>query len=100
MFAPPGDLIATTQLEFDLLDLASDTEYRIKITITLRDLHNTPQSRIYSIKTPKDTSSTLPPMIPIEPDLAIADINATWVNVVWRKFTEYELQFIDGVQLR
>lgn len=39
-------------------------------------------------------------MIPIEPDLAISDINATWVTVVWRKFTDYELQFIDGVQLR
>lgn len=39
-------------------------------------------------------------MIPISPDLAITDINATWVTVVWRKFTEYELQFIDGLQLR
>ncbi|RZC41146.1 epidermal cell surface receptor, partial [Asbolus verrucosus] len=101
VFAPPNDLIATPQLEFDLLDLKADTEYRIKITITLRDLHNTPSSRVYKIRTPKDISATtLPPMIPIEPNLAITDINATWVTVVWRKFTEYELQFIDGVQLR
>lgn len=101
MFAPPNDLIATPQLEFDLLDLKADTEYKIKITITLRDLHNTPSSRVYKIRTLKDVqTTTLPPMIPIEPDLAITDINATWVTVVWRKFTEYELQFIDGVQLR
>ncbi|XP_063921534.1 putative epidermal cell surface receptor isoform X1 [Zophobas morio] len=101
VFAPPNDLIATPQLEFDLLDLRSDTEYKIKITITMRDLHNTPTSRVYKIRTPKDVNTTtLPPMIPIEPELAISDINATWVTVVWRKFTEYELQFIDGVQLR
>jgi hypothetical protein len=101
VFAPPNDLIATPQLEFDLLDLRPDTEYKIKITITLRDLHNTPSSRVYKIRTPKDlNATTLPPMIPIEPELAITDINATWVTVVWRKFTEYELQFIDGVQLR
>lgn len=53
------------------------------------------------MKTLKDVpSTTLPPIIPIEPNLAISDINATWVNVIWRKFTDYELQFIDGVQLR
>lgn len=101
VFAPPNDLIATSQLEFDLVDLKPNTEYRIKITITLRDLHNTPSSRIYAIRTLRETAvSTLPPMIPIEPNLIVTDTNATWVNVAWRKFSDYELQFIDGVQLR
>lgn len=95
MFAPPNDLIATPQLEFDLLGLKADTEYKIKISITLRDLHNTPSSRVYKIRTPPEVpSSTLPPVIPIEPDLSITDINATWVTIMWRKFTQYELQFI------
>lgn len=83
------------------MDLKPDTEYKIKITVTLRDIHTTHSSRIYKIKTLKDLhTTTLPPSIPIEPELAITDINSTWVTVVWRKFTEYELQFIDGVQLR
>ncbi|XP_060536769.1 putative epidermal cell surface receptor isoform X1 [Cylas formicarius] len=101
VFAPPNDLIATPSLEFDLRDLVPDREYKIKITITLRDLHNTKSSRVYKIRTPtEEETTTLPPVIPIEPDLEISDINSTWVTVVWRKFTEYELQFIDGVQLR
>ncbi|XP_018569451.1 putative epidermal cell surface receptor [Anoplophora glabripennis] len=97
VFAPPNDLIATPSLEFDLTDLKADTEYSIKITVTLRDLHNMPTSKVYKIKTPKEAA---PPVIPIDPDLAITDINATWVTVVWRAFTQYELQFIDGIQLR
>lgn len=28
------------------------------------------------------------------------ETNSTWVNVMWKKLTENELQFIDGVQLR
>lgn len=32
--------------------------------------------------------------------MAITEVNSTWVNVAWRKFTNDELQFIDGVQLR
>jgi len=101
IFAPPNDLIETAQLEFDLLGLKEDTEYKIKITITLRDLHNTPSSRVYTVRTLKDMPvTTLPPMIPVEPNLVVTDINATWVNTAWRKLTDYELQFIDGVQLR
>lgn len=101
VFAPPNDLIATPQLEFDLLSLKANTVYKIQITITLRDLHNTPTSQVYRIKTPPEAvSSTLPPLIPIDPELNIAEVNSTWVTTAWRKFTDYELQFVDGIQLR
>ncbi|KAL0118130.1 hypothetical protein PUN28_009063 [Cardiocondyla obscurior] len=102
VFAPPSDLIATPQLEFELGDLKPMTEYKVKITVKLKDLANSPTSKIYSVRTlekhPEIT--TLPPQIPIDAELRIAETNSTWVNVMWKKFTEYELQFIDGVQLR
>jgi hypothetical protein len=44
--------------------------------------------------------TTLPPQIPVDLELAVVDVNATWARLTWRKFTEFELQFIDGVQLR
>lgn len=67
----------------------------------MRGFTRMPSSRIYSIRTLKEINSTqLPSMLPIEPELAITDINSTWVNVMWRKFSDNELQFIDGVQLR
>ncbi|KAJ8985950.1 hypothetical protein NQ317_010708 [Molorchus minor] len=91
VFAPPNDLIATPSLAFDLMELKADTEYKIK------NHCNPAGPPKYTNDTPKEVH---PPVIPINPDLAITDINATWVTVTWRQFTAYELSFIDGLQLR
>ncbi|XP_020280700.1 putative epidermal cell surface receptor isoform X2 [Pseudomyrmex gracilis] len=101
VFAPPDDLIATPQLEFELGDLKPMTDYNMKITVKLKDLANSPSSKIYSVRTLEkhEEVTTLPPQIAINAELRIAETNSTWVNVMWKKFTEYELQFIDGVQL-
>ncbi|XP_069671926.1 putative epidermal cell surface receptor isoform X2 [Periplaneta americana] len=102
VLAPPGDLIATQQLEFELGDLLPDTQYKIKITVILRDLHNSPSSRVLTVHTPPSATpaTTLPPQIPVDVGLTVVEVNATWARLIWRKFTEFELQFIDGVQLR
>ncbi|XP_026670875.1 putative epidermal cell surface receptor isoform X1 [Ceratina calcarata] len=102
VFAPPNDLIATPQLEFELGDLKPSTEYKVKITVKLKDLGNSPTSKIYSVRTldKRADATTLPPQIPIDAELHIAETNSTWMNARWRKFTDYEMQFIDGVQLR
>ncbi|KAL6254939.1 hypothetical protein P5V15_014281 [Pogonomyrmex californicus] len=102
VFAPPNDLIATPQLEFELGDLKPMTEYKVKITVKLKDLANSPTSKIYNVRTLEKRAemTTLPPQIPIDAELRIAETNSTWINVMWKKFNENELQFIDGVQLR
>ncbi|KAK2581716.1 hypothetical protein KPH14_002201 [Odynerus spinipes] len=102
VFAPPGDLIATPQLEFELGDLKPSTEYKVKITVKLKDLTNSPASKIYTVRTLEKHAdiTTLPPQIPTDAELRVMETNSTWVNVMWKKFTDYELQFIDGVQLR
>uniref|UniRef100_A0A1B6KX52 Fibronectin type-III domain-containing protein n=1 Tax=Graphocephala atropunctata TaxID=36148 RepID=A0A1B6KX52_9HEMI len=102
VLAPPEDLIATPELEFELGSLQPDTTYKIKIYIVMRDLQNSPVSNILTVKTlPRQTSTTsYPPEIPVDPELRVAELNATWVKLVWRTFSEFELQFIDGVQLR
>lgn len=102
VFAPPNDLIATPQLEFELGDLKPSTEYKVKITVKLKDLTSSPTSKIYSVRTleKRMEATTLPPQIPIDAELHVTETNSTWINVMWRKFTEYESQFIDGVQLR
>ncbi|XP_014239871.1 putative epidermal cell surface receptor isoform X2 [Cimex lectularius] len=101
VFAPANDLIATSELQFELDDLQPDTEYKIKITVVMRDIENSPASKILVVKTPPAASAaTVPPMIPVEPDLRVTKVNSSWAVLEWRKFTEDELHFIDGVQLR
>lgn len=102
VLAPPNDLIATPQLHFELGNLLPDTTYSIMIKIQLRDLANAPQSPILTVRTLPISSphTTLPPQIPVDSGLAVAEVNSTWARLTWRKFTEFELQFIDGVQLR
>lgn len=104
VFAPPNDLIETSQLEFELENLKPSTEYKVKITVKLKDLATSSTSKIFSVRTldkPVHIGDTdLPPQIPIDTELQVVEVNSTWVNVMWKKFTENELQFIDGVQLR
>lgn len=39
-------------------------------------------------------------MIPVDPELSVASVNSTWVEVRWGTFSDYDAQFIDGIQLR
>ncbi|XP_011307759.1 putative epidermal cell surface receptor isoform X4 [Fopius arisanus] len=102
IFIPPHDLIETPQMEFDLDTLEPATEYKVRVTVNLKDIANSPSSRIYTVTTLEkhDQQTTLPPQIPIDAELQVIETNSSWVNVMWKKFTEYEMQFVDGVQLR
>ncbi|XP_065222184.1 putative epidermal cell surface receptor isoform X2 [Planococcus citri] len=102
ILAPPDDLIATAELEFELTGLQPNTTYKIKISVVMSDVGNAPTSNILSIRTPASAplATTLPPIIPVEPELRAIEVNATYVKVGWRMFSDTELQFIDGVQLR
>ncbi|XP_034249590.1 putative epidermal cell surface receptor isoform X2 [Thrips palmi] len=102
VLAPPRDLIATPQLEFELGGLQPDTVYKIKITVILKDLHNTPSSQVLQVRTlPRSTpTTTQPPQIRVDAELAVAEVNATWARLSWRKAKPLEINYIDGVQLR
>lgn len=122
MFAPPDDLITTSQLEFELSNLEPNTEYRVKITLMLRDLNSQPSSRIYIVRTPAEAIITPPSLIDYhpnhpmnggaganmadvlkhidDPELKATDINSTTIRLTWRKLTDEEMEYVDGIQLR
>lgn len=51
ILAPPNDLIATKELEFELGSLQPNMTYKIKISVMMHDIENAPSSSILTIKT-------------------------------------------------
>lgn len=121
VFAPPEDLIATPQLEFELTSLDPSTEYRVKITLMLHDINSQPSSKVYRVQTPADPPVTQPTPIDYErtqlpaigsgnmadvlknipdPELRSTVTNSTWVQLSWRKLVDEELLYVDGIQIR
>ncbi|XP_072930099.1 putative epidermal cell surface receptor isoform X2 [Epargyreus clarus] len=102
VFAPADEVLTTPRLEFRLTGLKPSTTYRIRGKLYLHNLPVEPESDVYSIRT--QDLPTLPPVEEkrreIDSKLTVVDVNDTTAHVSWRHFTEEELQFIDGIQVR
>ncbi|XP_037956053.1 putative epidermal cell surface receptor isoform X2 [Teleopsis dalmanni] len=115
IFAPPEDLIATSQMEFDLPGLEANSLYKVKITLILRnsELETQPTSSVYTVKTPADRLITPPPHVSDyrpdfqdifknveDPELNVSETNSTFLQLTWKKLSDEQLEYVDGIQLR
>lgn len=112
VFAPPEDLIATSQLEFELPGLEPNSLYKVKITLVLRDLGTQPSSQIYTVKTPPERTITPPTISDYRPDfqdimknvedpeLNASQTNSTWLRLGWKKMSDEQMEYVDGLQIR
>ncbi|CAH2094377.1 unnamed protein product [Euphydryas editha] len=102
VFAPADEILTTPRLEFRLTGLKPSTTYKIRGKLYLHNLPVEPESEINTVTT-QDLPTVLPPeekRREIDCKLTVVDVNDTTAHVSWRHFTEDELQFIDGIQVR
>ncbi|CAH0756156.1 unnamed protein product [Diatraea saccharalis] len=102
VFAPADEVLSTPRLEFRLTGLKPSTMYKVRGKLYLHNLPVEPESEIYTVRT-----QDLPTVTPVEEKrreidskLTVVDFNDTSAHVSWRHFSEEELQFIDGIQVR
>lgn len=108
-------------MEFELPGLEPNSEYRVKINLILRDLNSQPSSQIYTVRTQAEHQITPPTFTddgdyqqrPIQRptmseilknldnvDLKASDTNSTWMRLSWKKLSDEELVYVDGIQIR
>ncbi|XP_045528071.1 putative epidermal cell surface receptor isoform X1 [Pieris brassicae] len=105
VFAPADEILTTPRLEFRLAGLKPETTYKIRGKLLLHNLPVEPESKIYTIRTQSESTNVEEPepeekRRDIDCKLSVVEVNDTTAQVTWRHFTEDELQFIDGVQVR
>ncbi|XP_026314931.1 putative epidermal cell surface receptor isoform X3 [Hyposmocoma kahamanoa] len=101
VFAPADEVLTTPRLEFRLTGLKPSTTYKIRGKLYLHNLPVEPQSDIYSVRTLDMPSvPTEEKRREIDSRLMVVDVNDTVAHVSWRHFSESELQYIDGIQVR
>ncbi|OXA60400.1 putative epidermal cell surface receptor [Folsomia candida] len=101
VFQQAEDLIDNTHLQLFLTNLKPDTEYhvQIKVVVVQSDIGST--SDIMIARTPPIPipTTTLPPEIIVDPEVQLRSTASNSITLHWRKFTDFEKNLVDGVQI-
>nr|XP_037876204.1 putative epidermal cell surface receptor isoform X1 [Bombyx mori] len=103
VFAPADEVLTTPRLEFRLTGLKPSTTYKIRAKLYLHNLPVEPKSEVYTVRT-QDAPTIETPVEEkrkeIDSKLTVLEVNDTTAQLNWRRFSEEELQYIDGIQVR
>ncbi|KAK4294238.1 hypothetical protein Pmani_033123 [Petrolisthes manimaculis] len=100
---PESSLISQNKWEHIITDLQPATQYTIQIVLTIHGAEPKLSPIVsYTTMTEATTPSTTTPLprLDIDAELYASAITKTSAKVSWRGFNEFELQYIDGVQVK
>ncbi|XP_037079036.1 putative epidermal cell surface receptor [Pollicipes pollicipes] len=102
VFESPSGRMDELSYSWKLGDLSAGTDYLLRARVLFEQAISSLQSSVRQFSTPPMATpgTTLPPKVALDAGLVASEINTTWARIGWRRLTEDELRFIDGIQLR
>ncbi|XP_050740420.1 uncharacterized protein LOC127010411 isoform X2 [Eriocheir sinensis] len=103
VLVPMGSIITQSEWDHILSGLEPATEYTLQVVLQVQGTEPI-QSHTFTYTTMEEATTpptTTPlPRLDIDAELYASEITKTSAKVSWRTFTDYELQYIDGVQVK
>ncbi|KAK8394531.1 hypothetical protein O3P69_006595 [Scylla paramamosain] len=103
VLVPMGSLIFQFEWDHMLTGLEPATEYTLQVVLTVQGAEPiySPVFTYTTMEEATDPPTTTPlPRLDIDAELYASEITKTSAKVSWRSFSDYELQYIDGVQVK
>ncbi|XP_037072044.1 putative epidermal cell surface receptor [Pollicipes pollicipes] len=102
VFQTPSGLLDRTDLSWVLGDLRPATPYVMQVKVLFDQSSTILQSNVVEFQTrdAPEAAPTLPPKVEVDAELQASDVDTTSALIQWRRLTEEELRYIDGIQLR
>ncbi|XP_045125516.1 uncharacterized protein LOC123512922 isoform X3 [Portunus trituberculatus] len=103
VLVPMGSLILQSEWDHILTGLEPATEYTLQLVLTVQRAEPifSPVFTYTTMEEATDPPTTTPlPRLDIDAELYASEITKMSAKVSWRSFSDYELQYIDGVQVK
>ncbi|XP_069993704.1 uncharacterized protein sas isoform X4 [Penaeus vannamei] len=103
ILVPMGTIINHSQWNHVMTSLEPDTSYAMQVVLNVQGAQpvTSPMFTYMTMAEATTPSTTTPlPRLDVNAELYATEVSKTTAKISWRRFNAYELQYIDGVQVK
>nr|XP_027226126.1 uncharacterized protein LOC113818162 isoform X7 [Penaeus vannamei] len=103
ILVPMGTIINHSQWNHVMTSLEPDTSYAMQVVLNVQGAQpvTSPMFTYTTMAEATTPSTTTPlPRLDVNAELYATEVSKTTAKISWRRFNAYELQYIDGVQVK